>query len=157
MGQWFKQRTQGIFYQTGWILGLWFLSYIGTVDFRYIAVKYYITLHTDQQQQTYQIGEAVNSWTTPLMGELECFLWSSLVDNAMRYQLVHCIEICPNLAWESIEAQCGMVRKVICVHEISLTKKTSCAHKWGQYTPVLISTHPIKKYPTNSPIFKSLW
>ena len=33
--------------------------------------------------------------------------------------------------------------------------KTSCAHKWGQYTPALISTHPIKKYPTNSPIFKS--
>ena len=35
--------------------------------------------------------------------------------------------------------------------------ETSCAHKWGQYTPALISTHPIKKYPTNSPIFKSLW
>ena len=35
--------------------------------------------------------------------------------------------------------------------------QTSCAHKWGQYTPALISTHPIKKYPTNSPIFKSLW
>ena len=26
-----------------------------------------------------------------------------------------------------------------------------------KYTPALISTHPIKKYPTNSPIFKSLW
>ena len=38
-----------------------------------------------------------------------------------------------------------------------LTVPTSCAHKWGQYTPALISTHPIKKYPTNSPIFKSLW
>ena len=32
------------------------------------------------------------------------------------------------------------------------TDITSCAHKWGQYTPALISTHPIKKYPTNSPI-----
>ena len=40
---------------------------------------------------------------------------------------------------------------------ISLSFTTSCAHKWGQYTPALISTHPIKKYPTNSPIFKSLW
>ena len=36
-------------------------------------------------------------------------------------------------------------------------ESTSCAHKWGQYTPALISTHRIKKYPTNSPIFKSLW
>ena len=32
---------------------------------------------------------------------------------------------------------------------------TSCAHKWGQYTPALISTHPIKKYPTNRSYFLS--
>ena len=25
--------------------------------------------------------------------------------------------------------------------------KTSCAHKWGQYTPTLITTHLIQKYP----------
>ena len=40
---------------------------------------------------------------------------------------------------------------------VPTANKTSCAHKWGQYTPALISTHPSKKYPTNSPIFKSLW
>ena len=25
--------------------------------------------------------------------------------------------------------------------------RTSCAHKWGQYTPALITTHLIQKYP----------
>ena len=32
---------------------------------------------------------------------------------------------------------------------------TSCAHKWGQYTPALITTHLIQKYPIKISILQS--
>ena len=32
---------------------------------------------------------------------------------------------------------------------------TSCAHKWGQYTPALITTHLIQKYPMKISILQS--
>ena len=34
-------------------------------------------------------------------------------------------------------------------------EKTSCAHKWGQYTPALITTHLIQKYTINVSILQS--
>ena len=41
------------------------------------------------------------------------------------------------------------------------TKRTSCAHKWGQHTPTLITTRLIQKYSTKIPILyhgvKKLW
>ena len=33
-------------------------------------------------------------------------------------------------------------------------KQTSCAHKWGQYTPTLITTHLIQKYPIKTSILQ---
>ena len=38
---------------------------------------------------------------------------------------------------------------------MKLSGKTSCAHKWGQYTPALISTHLIQKYPIKISILQS--
>ena len=35
------------------------------------------------------------------------------------------------------------------------TWTTSCAHKWGQYTPALITTHLIQKYPIKISILQS--
>ena len=35
------------------------------------------------------------------------------------------------------------------------TMFTSCAHKWGQYTPALITTHLIQKYPIKIFILQS--
>ena len=33
--------------------------------------------------------------------------------------------------------------------------RTSCAHKWGQYTPTLTTTHLIQKYPIKISILQS--
>ena len=55
----------------------------------------------------------------------------------------------------------GHQKSVLMVHGICIwinkwmNEKISCAHQWGQYTPALITTHLIQKYPIKISILQS--
>ena len=48
-----------------------------------------------------------------------------------------------NAAWGLLHA----AKRAYHPEQFRISIQTSCTHKWGQYTPALITTHLIQKYP----------